>query len=126
MIGIEDFSIYYPVFKQMESLGVVLNLHGEVPNVDVLHAEEDFLQHLTKIHSNFPKLKIVLEHVTTKKSIDLVKTLGDTVACTITIHHLDLIIDDWAGKVHNYCKPVAKLPHDRDAIQSVIKEGEFI
>lgn len=51
------------------------------------------------------------------------KACGPTVACTITPHHLELIVDDWAGKPLHYCKPVAKWPDDRKALREVIKEG---
>jgi dihydroorotase len=52
-----------------------------------------------------------------------VKSLGNTIGCTITVHHLQLTVDDWAGKPHNFCKPVAKFPHDRQALRDVILEG---
>ncbi|KAJ2822143.1 dihydroorotase [Coemansia erecta] len=51
------------------------------------------------------------------------KSLGDTVACTITAHHLFITVDDWAGQPHHFCKPVAKFPSDRDALQEVAKSG---
>jgi dihydroorotase len=86
-------------------------------------AEAAFLVHLRSIHQRFPKLRIVLEHATTQASVEAVKALGDTVGCTITPHHLDLIIDDWAGKPINYCKPVAKTWTDRKALREVIKSG---
>ncbi|KAI8910328.1 hypothetical protein EDD86DRAFT_190006 [Gorgonomyces haynaldii] len=126
--GIESYTVYYPVFKAMEETGMVLNLHGEIPSdptndVCVLNAEEKFLKHLQQLHKDFPKLKIVLEHATTKAAVEMVKSLGDTVGCTITIHHLQLVVDDWAGCCHNYCKPVAKFPHDRDALRQAIVEG---
>jgi dihydroorotase len=126
--GIENYETYYPVFAAMQDLGLVLNLHGEVPSnhahdVCILNAEEKFLVHLRKIHRDFPKLKIVLEHVTTEAAVQEVKALGKTVGATITAHHLDLTVDDWAGKNHNYCKPVAKYPHDRQALRKVIQEG---
>eukprot|EP00128_Syssomonas_multiformis_P007862 Colp12_sorted_trinity150504_noHs@33988 len=126
--GIESYTTYYPVFKAMEEHGIVLNLHGEVPsnhskNICVLNAEHHFLEHLEQLHKDFPKLKIVLEHVTTAAAVEKVKSLGETVASTITAHHLDLTVDDWAGKNHNFCKPVAKFPSDRDALRSVVIEG---
>ncbi|TFK55872.1 Dihydroorotase [Heliocybe sulcata] len=126
--GIESYEVYFPVFEAMQEVGMVLNLHGEVPsdastNTCVLNAEVKFLSHLTKLHRNFPKLRIVLEHATTRAAVDAVKSLGPTVACTITAHHLALIVDDWAGQAFNYCKPVAKFPDDRAALQEVIKEG---
>ncbi|KAI9298444.1 Dihydroorotase [Neoconidiobolus thromboides FSU 785] len=126
--GIESYETYYPVFRAMEEVDMVLNLHGEIPSdpekgTCILNAEERFLQHLEKLHAQFPKLRIVLEHATTKAAVEVVKKLGDTVGCTITAHHLELIVDDWAGAAHHYCKPVAKYPHDRLALQEVIREG---
>lgn len=126
--GIEDYEVYYPVFAAMEEANMVLNLHGEVPSdadkgICVLNAEPMFLSHLEKIHKQFPKLRIVLEHATTRAAVECVRRCGDTVACTITPHHLDLIVDDWAGKPINFCKPVAKLPDDRAALREVIREG---
>ncbi|CAG8667173.1 17035_t:CDS:2 [Racocetra persica] len=125
--GIESYAIYYPVFKAMEEVGLILNLHGELPSdadqdICVMNAEEKFLVHLKQLHNDFPKLKIVLEHATTKAAVDTVKDLGDTIGCTITIHHLQLIVDDWAGQCHNFCKPVAKFPHDRQALRDVVLE----
>jgi dihydroorotase len=81
------------------------------------------LKHLVQLHKDFPNLKIVLEHVTSAAAVETVKSLGDTVGCTITIHHLELLVDDWAGCCHNFCKPVAKFPKDRDALRQVVKEG---
>jgi hypothetical protein len=52
-----------------------------------------------------------------------VKKCGDTVACSITAHHLTLVVDDWAGQPFNFCKPVAKYPSDRAALREVIKSG---
>ncbi|KAI8969047.1 hypothetical protein BDF20DRAFT_839013 [Mycotypha africana] len=126
--GIENYEVYYPVFKAMEEEGLVLNLHGEIPSdaekdICVMNAEERFLPQLEKIHRAFPKLKIVLEHATTKAAVDMVKSLGDTVGCSITVHHLQLIVDDWAGQAHHFCKPVAKYPHDRDALRDIVKSG---
>lgn len=92
-------------------------------DVCVLNAEALFLKHLKQLHTDFPRLKIVLEHATTKAAVDMVSSLGDTVGCTITVHHLTLIVDDWAGQCHHFCKPVAKFPHDRKALQDIILSG---
>lgn len=43
--------------------------------------------------------------------------------CTITAHHLSLTVDDWAGNGLHFCKPVAKLPADREALRAVIRSG---
>lgn len=126
--GIENYEMYYPVFAAMEETNMVLNLHGEVPSdaekgICVLNAEPRFLTHLEKIHARFPRLRIVLEHATTRAAVECVKRCGVTVACTITPHHLQLIVDDWAGKPLHFCKPVAKTPDDRAALRDVIREG---
>ncbi|PPQ99905.1 hypothetical protein CVT24_009586 [Panaeolus cyanescens] len=126
--GIESYEAYYPIFEAMQEVDMVLNLHGEVPsdanaNIHVLNAEPTFLPHLFKIHEAFPKLRIVLEHATTRAAVEAVKKCGPTVACTITAHHLALIVDDWAGQSWNFCKPVAKFPDDRQALRDVVKEG---
>ncbi|KAG7097217.1 hypothetical protein E1B28_004588 [Marasmius oreades] len=143
--GIESYETYYPIFEAMQENDMVLNLHGEVPsdavnvsqhskrrrfadfqrekNIHVINAEPQFLPHLFKLHEAFPKLRIVLEHATTRAAVEAVKSCGSTVACTITAHHLFLTVDDWAGQSWNYCKPVAKFPDDREALRSVIKEG---
>ena len=132
----------------MEQEDLVLNLHGEIPsdadtvkcqtaalrrladttyvqNVCVLNAEPAFIPHLRKIHERFPKLRIVLEHATTRAAVEAVKACGPTVACTITAHHIALTVDDWAGQAWNFCKPVAKFPDDRKALREVIKSGEY-
>ncbi|TCD66998.1 hypothetical protein EIP91_000678 [Steccherinum ochraceum] len=134
--GIESYETYYPIFRAMEEVDMVLNLHGEVPsssssspttssnnNICVLNAEPLFLPHLIQLHSAFPKLRIVLEHATTRAAVECVKSLGETVACTITAHHLALTVDDWAGQAWHFCKPVAKFPDDRLALREVVKEG---
>ena len=109
---------------------MVLNLHGEVPsssapgsNTCVLNAEPHFLPHLRKLHAAFPRLRIVLEHATTRAAVECVKELGETVACSITAHHLAMTVDDWAGQSWGYCKPVAKYPDDREALREVVREG---
>lgn len=81
------------------------------------------MKQLHKIHGRFPTLKIVLEHATTAAAVEAVKACGDTVGCSITAHHLALIVDDWAGKPLNFCKPVAKYPSDRAALQEVVRSG---
>ncbi|KAK0243011.1 Dihydroorotase [Armillaria nabsnona] len=126
--GIESYEVYYPIFEAMQDVDMVLNLHGEIPsdpatNVHVLNAEPHFLPHLASIHKTFPRLRIVLEHATTRAAVEAVKACGPTVACTITAHHLSLTVDDWAGQSWNFCKPVAKFPDDRTALREAIKEG---
>ena len=94
-------------------------------NICVLNAEKEFLTHLVALHNQFPRLKIVLEHATTRAAVECVKLLGPTVACTITAHHLAITVDHWAGQNYHYCKPVAKFPDDREALRDIIREGSL-
>ncbi|MEW6747424.1 MAG: dihydroorotase [Planctomycetota bacterium] len=126
--GIEDLARYDSVFAAMEEVGLVLELHGEVPSdpsrdICILNAEQRFLPELERLHRSFPRLRLVLEHVTTSEAVACVRRLGATVAATITAHHLELCADDWAGRNHNFCKPVAKFPHDRAALRDAVREG---
>ncbi|KAH8830670.1 dihydroorotase, partial [Flagelloscypha sp. PMI_526] len=129
--GIESYEPYYPVFAAMQEVGMVLNLHGEVPsnpdtacpNTTILNAEQTFLPWLHRLHAAFPRLKIVLEHATTRAAVDAVKACGETVGCTITAHHLELVVDDWAGQSWHFCKPVAKTYDDRKALREIIQQG---
>lgn len=129
-----DFSSFYGIFKAMEENNLVLNLHGERPpskdeDIHVLNAEPKFLPALIKLSKDFPNLKIVLEHCTTKAAVDTVRSLHREnpqckVAATITAHHLYLTIDLWAGNPINFCKPVAKLPEDLRALVEAATSGE--
>lgn len=124
--GVLDYKSFYPVLAAMEKEGLLLNLHGECPSsadVTVLNAEEAFLPTLGMLHRDFPDLRIVLEHCTTAKAIEAVKSYGPTVCGTITAHHLYLVVDDWAGDSFNYCKPVAKTPQDRIALLKAAASG---
>ena len=121
--GVEHYEFYYPIFAKMTEIGLVLHLHGEMPGECVMTAEESFLKELKKIHSAFPNLKIVLEHVSSAAGVEAVKGCGETVAATITAHHLDLTIDEVVGNPLNFCKPVAKYENDRSALRQVVADG---
>ncbi len=119
--GVEDFFALYPVFAAMEALGLVLCLHGEMPGKDIdgMDRERAFLKTLIFIARTFPRLKIVMEHITTAAAVDTILLLPNNVAATITVHHLLLTHDDVGGdkmRPHHYCKPVAKLQADRTAL----------
>ncbi|KAK4162438.1 putative Dihydroorotase [Cladorrhinum sp. PSN259] len=134
--GVVSFDGFHEVLREMEEVGLVLNLHGEVPSdakegVTVMNAEERFLPTLRGLSDKYPRLKIVLEHCTTSKAVELVRELrekeGRDVVGTITAHHLSLLVDDWSANVHHYCKPSAKSPEDRRALlQAVVtSNGSF-
>ena len=140
-LGVRSYEQYYPVFEAMQEYDLVLNLHGEEPNtpetdiqtvgianvVTTLNAEARFLPMLQKLHVAFPKLRIVLEHCSTRHALDAVRACGPTVAATITAHHLWITQDDWCHNSFNFCKPVAKEIVDRVAlIQATVGgEGKF-
>ena len=111
----------------MEIQDLILNLHGESPSgkdITVLNAEESFLPTLLDLHARFPNLRIILEHCTTAAAVAAVKNCGPQVAATITPHHLCLTVDDWAGDPFCFCKPVAKLPSDREALLRAAASGD--
>jgi len=127
-LGVKDYDIFDPVFAAMETHGLVLEVHGEVPsndedNICVMNAERHFLPRLHHIHEKFPNLKIVLEHTTTFEAIEAVKQCGDNVGATITAHHLELTIDKVVGQPHHFCKPIAKYPRDRQALRDAVISG---
>lgn len=134
-----DFTAFYPIFKTMQEKGLVLNLHGEKPSshdngedIHVLNAESKFLPALIRLHQDFPTLKIVLEHCTSKAAIDAIHEINKDlkpdeepmVVASLTAHHLFLTIDDWAGNPVNFCKPVAKLPEDRRSLLDAAVSGK--
>jgi len=114
------------VLAAMEKCGMVLCLHGETPGAFCMDRESAFLGTLTDVARSFPKLRIVLEHVTTKTAVTFVQGLPDNVAATITVHHLRLTLDDVVGgkiSPHNFCKPIAKTPSDREALRRAAVSG---
>jgi len=117
MLG--DISMDRRVFEAMQEADMVLCLHGEVPGLYCLDRETFFLGALRKLSADYPRLRIVLEHVTTHRAVDVVATLPRNVAATITAHHLLLTLDDVVGdklRPHHFCKPIAKHPIDRQAL----------
>ena len=124
--GIESL---YPVFEAMSDAGMLLLVHGEVtdPDSDIFDREKLFIdQHLAPIHSRFPNLKIVFEHITTADAVDFVLSAGDTVAATITPQHLLLNRNDLlVGGIrpHNYCLPVLKRNTHQQRLREVVASG---
>jgi dihydroorotase len=83
--------------------------------------EAEFVSIYEMLATNFPKLKIIMEHITTKESVEALDRF-DNLYATITLHHLLITLDDVAGGMlqpHLFCKPIAKRPEDRDALRKV-------
>jgi dihydroorotase len=124
--GVREMDALFPVFAEMEKLGIVLSLHGEEPSAFCIDRERVFIKKMEKIWTEFPKLKIVLEHVSTLEAIELVKAAPAHVAATITVHHMCLTLNDLMGgalKPHYFCKPVVQGPQDRKAILNAACSG---
>jgi dihydroorotase len=124
--GVTDFHALYPVFQAMQENGIVLSLHGEKPGEFCLDREVKFLTTLTQLVQDFPNLKIVLEHVSTKAAVDSVAELPANVSATITLHHMELTLDDVIGSFlhpHHFCKPIPKRYEDRDAVLQAALSG---
>ncbi|HUX11535.1 MAG TPA: dihydroorotase [Spirochaetia bacterium] len=124
--GIRNARELYPLFDMMQSAGTVLAIHGEDPEAFCLDREAQFLPLLSRIAADFPRLRIVLEHVSSRAGIDAVNALPKRIAATITVHHLLLTLDDLVGGLlspHNFCKPIVKTPADRDALREVVFSG---
>ncbi|BDX04956.1 dihydroorotase [Planctobacterium marinum] len=127
--GVSSLQSLYPVFQAMSDCGMLLLVHGEVTesHVDIFDREKEFIeQHLTQIVADFPKLKIVLEHITTKDAADFVANAGDNIAATITPQHLLLNRNDLLVggiKPHNYCLPVLKRNTHQQALRAMVQSG---
>jgi dihydroorotase len=126
--GVTDIGNIYPVLARMEQIGMVLCVHGEVtePEIDVFDREKYFIARiLVRLVKDFPALKIVLEHITTKEAVDFVEH-GETVAATVTPQHLLINRNAlFAGglRPHAYCLPIAKREEHRIAVRSAATSG---
>ena len=124
--GVTSLKNVYPIIEQMQEEGLPLLIHGEVtePEVDIFDREKVFIETaLDPLVKNFPELKIVLEHITTKEAVDFVSQSKENVAATITAHHLLANRNNmFVGgiKPHYYCLPVLKrrVPHQEALIKA--------
>ena len=127
--GVTDFEKIVPALEAMQATGLPLLIHGEVttPSVDIFDREKIFIDTiLTPIIKKFPKLKIVLEHITTKEAVDFVLAQPTNVAATITLHHLLLNRNDLlAGGIfpHHYCLPILKRSTHQEALIAAALSG---
>jgi len=127
--GVTDITRTYAALEVMEECGLPLLVHAEVTdsNVDVFDREAVFIERLLQpLCARFPALKLVLEHVTTCEGIEFVKAMPETVAATITAHHLLLNRNAmFAGGIrpHAYCLPVLKRETHRIALIEAATSG---
>ena len=127
--GVTDLKKCAATLARMEKLGLPLLVHGEVtdPAVDVFDREAVFIERvLAPLLQDFPGLKVVLEHITTKDGADFVRSAPTDVAATITAHHLLLNRNAiFAGGVrpHHYCLPILKREAHRQALLAAATSG---
>ncbi len=120
--GVRDLANCSEALRAMEDLGVPLLIHGEVndPRVDIFDRERVFIErHLIPLVQRYPRLKVVLEHITTASAVKFVLTADDNVAATITPHHLLYnrnALFQGGIRPHYYCLPVLKREEHREAV----------
>lgn len=124
--GVSGFDVdeLRPTLEAMSDLEIPLCVHGET-NGFVMDREAEFVSIYERLATAFPKLKIIMEHITTKESVSALDRFENLYA-TITIHHLLITLDDVAGgmlRPHLFCKPIAKRPEDRTALLKVALEA---
>ncbi|MBA3699544.1 MAG: dihydroorotase [Planctomycetes bacterium] len=127
--GVRSLQNCYPVLAAMERHDVPLLMHGEVtdPTVDIFDREAVFIErHLAPLVRDFPGLRMVLEHITTRTAVDFVRSSPGNVAATITAHHLLLNRNAmFIGGIrpHHYCLPVLKRETHRLALIEAATSG---
>jgi dihydroorotase len=113
-----------PTLNAMAELNIPLSIHGET-NGFVMDRESEFMSVYESLAKAFPTLKIIMEHITTKDAVNLVQKY-DNLYATITLQHLLITLDDVAGGMlapHLFCKPIAKRPEDKEALQQLALSG---
>jgi dihydroorotase len=131
--GLADPAQASEALAAMEEAGLVLCIHGENPAAPVLAREEAFLPTVERILARYPRLRIVLEHISTRASLDFVRGIdrGDAapahLSATVTAHHLLCTLDDLMGEGFRpglYCKPPLRSAADRDALREAVLGGD--
>ena len=127
--GVTDIARVFDTLEAMAQAGMPLLIHGEVTDaqVDVFDRERVFVEStLSLLVQRLPRLRIVLEHITTAEAADFVRAAPDNVAATITAHHLLLnrnAIFQGGVRPHLYCLPVLKRERHRQALVAAAVSG---
>jgi dihydroorotase len=127
--GVTRLSRCFHTLEKMEEVGLPLLVHGEStdPSIDVFDREATFIEDvLGPALERFPRLKVVLEHITTRDAVQFVEVTGASVAATITAHHLLLNRNAlFMGGIrpHHYCLPVLKREEHREALVEAATSG---
>ena len=127
--GVTDLKKIYPTLAAMQKAGMLLLVHGEVTSsdIDLFDREAVFIEtQLIPLRRDFPELKIVFEHITTKDAADYVLSADRFVAATLTAHHLLYnrnAIFTGGIRPHYYCLPVLKRETHRVALLHAATSG---
>lgn len=127
--GLTSIEKAYGTLAAMEEAGLPLLVHGEVtdPKVDLFDREKAFIDTvLSPLLQRFPKLRVVMEHITTKDAAQFVAGAGQNVGATITAHHLLYnrnAIFQGGVRPHWYCLPVLKRETHRQALVDAAISG---
>ena len=127
--GVTDLRKIYPVLEAMQREGLLLLVHGEVtsPEIDLFDREAAFIEtQLIPLRRDFPELKIVFEHITTKEAAQYVAGGDRFIGATLTAHHLLYnrnAIFIGGIRPHYYCLPVLKRETHRQALVAAAISG---
>ena len=127
--GVTDLRYCHETLDMMQREGLPLLVHGEVtdPEIDLFDREQAFIdQKLIPLRADFPELKIVFEHITTREAVQYVGEAGPKTAATITAHHLLYnrnAIFLGGVRPHYYCLPVLKREEHRRALVNAATSG---
>jgi len=127
--GVTDLARCAAALARMEQLGMPLLVHGEVtdPAVDAFDREAVFIERvLVPLLRDFPALRVVFEHITTREAVDFVRDAPPHIAATITAHHLLLNRNAmFAGGIrpHHYCLPLLKRESQRLVLVAAAVSG---
>ncbi|MBA2964583.1 MULTISPECIES: dihydroorotase [Ramlibacter] len=128
--GVTDIRKTYRTLEAMQREGLLLLVHGEVtsPDIDLFDREAVFIdRQLIPLRKDFPGLKIVMEHITTREAAAYVRDAGPLTAATITAHHLLYnrnAIFIGGIRPHYYCLPVLKREEHRVALVAAATSGD--
>jgi dihydroorotase len=127
--GVTDLKKVYPTLEAMQREGVLLLVHGEVtdPAIDIFDREAVFIdRQLIPLRRDFPGLKIVMEHITTREAAQYIAGSDANTAATLTAHHLLYnrnALFTGGLRPHFYCLPVLKGEEHRQALVAAATAG---
>jgi dihydroorotase len=127
--GVTDYRKITPVLERMQKIDMPFLMHGEEvgADIDIFDREAVFIERrLSKWVKEFPGLRMVMEHLSSKDGADFVKSAAPQVGGTITPYHLNLTRTDWLGaglKPMMYAMPVIKTDRDRTALRKAATSG---